>query len=350
MAIDRSKLVEFIRELKSTNIGRFDEAKTKQKIVLRILHLVGWNIFDVDEVEPEYGVSNKRVDYSLIAGNNKVFLEVKKVGEDLESHQEQLLMYAFEEGVKLAVLTNGIIWQFFLPLKEGKWEQRKFFTIDILHQDIEEAAQKFEDILSKENVMLGVAINKAEEIFESQKRHEKIREMLPKAWSKLVSEPDKKLVELLIGKVEKMCGYRPNIKDVTVFLQKQDIKVPIIETKKEEMSKVSYNKNKTFKIERPPIKRELLVESIVKVLGRFGGKAPKKQVEKEVYREFLDVFNHPSWQMLKKSGGEPVWRNTIAWAKEIAKHSGYVKRPEESGRGVWELTEKGWDYYNRIKD
>lgn len=64
MTVDKSKLVEFIKELKTTNITGFDEAKTKQKIVLRILNLLGRNIFDVDEIVSEYGVSNRRVDYS----------------------------------------------------------------------------------------------------------------------------------------------------------------------------------------------------------------------------------------------------------------------------------------------
>ena len=57
-----------------------------------------------------------------MAGNRKVFLEVKKIGEDLESYQGQLLMYAFEEGVKLAVLTNGCL-AILSPAKEEKWSR-----------------------------------------------------------------------------------------------------------------------------------------------------------------------------------------------------------------------------------
>ena len=90
-------------------ITTFDEATTKQAIILRLLLELGWHIFDTEEVKPEYSVPNKRVDYSLRINNvNKVFLEVKKVTEDIERHQNQLLDYSFQEGVKLAVLTNGI--------------------------------------------------------------------------------------------------------------------------------------------------------------------------------------------------------------------------------------------------
>ncbi len=61
-----------------------------------MLTLLGWNQFNIDEVTPEYSVSGKRVDYALRHnGSNKVFIEVKKAGEDLEKHQEQVLISAF---------------------------------------------------------------------------------------------------------------------------------------------------------------------------------------------------------------------------------------------------------------
>jgi len=72
-----------------TRLASFDEAATKQIVVLRILTLLGWDIYDIDEVKPEFAVGNQRVDYSLRNKSiNKVFIEVKKVGEDLDRHQE----------------------------------------------------------------------------------------------------------------------------------------------------------------------------------------------------------------------------------------------------------------------
>ncbi|MCB1025327.1 MAG: restriction endonuclease subunit R, partial [Acidobacteria bacterium] len=117
------------------------EAQTSQGIVLPILHNLGWNIFDTSEVVPEYSVGGKRVDFALqIDTADKVFLEIKKTSEDLEKHQEQLVYYSFQQGVRLAILTNGVTWWFYLPLEEGSWEHRKFFTIDLMEQAIEDAA------------------------------------------------------------------------------------------------------------------------------------------------------------------------------------------------------------------
>jgi len=51
-----------------------------------------------------------------LRNENKIFLEVKRAGEDLnnEKHEDQLLEYSFRQGVELAVLTNGMTWWLYL--------------------------------------------------------------------------------------------------------------------------------------------------------------------------------------------------------------------------------------------
>ncbi len=205
------KLLELIKDIQlDRRLVSFDEAATKQAIILRILSCLGWNTFNIDEVHPEYSVGGKKVDYALRHSNyNKVFIEVKKVGEDLEKHQEQLLNYSFQEGVKLAILANGITWWFYLPLHEGSWEQRKFYTVEIYDQDAKEITQKLTDFLSKENMISGKAIDNSENIYKSRQKQYLIREALPKAWNKVVEGPGEALVELIAETTEKLCGYRP---------------------------------------------------------------------------------------------------------------------------------------------
>jgi predicted type IV restriction endonuclease len=179
------KLLGLIKKIRSERrLVSFDEAATKQAVILRILSCLGWDTFNIDEVHPEYSVGGKRVDYALRHNNyNKVFIEVKKVGEDLEKYQEQLLNYSFQEGVKLAVLTNGITWWLYLPLHEGSWEQRKFYTVEIFEQGGEEITLKFTDFLSNENVISGKAIDNAENIYKGRQKQYLIKETLPKAWN-----------------------------------------------------------------------------------------------------------------------------------------------------------------------
>ena len=218
-----SELINLIDKLKrNRELYSYDEAAIKQGVVLRILKVLGWDIFNVDEVYPEYSVGDGRVDYALRHnGINKVFIEVKKPTEELERFQQQLLGYSFKEGVKLAVLTNGIIWWFYLPLREGSWEQRKFYTIEIYDQTTENIADKFEDFLAKESVISDRAVKKAEELYISRHKESLVKETLPKAWQKIISEPDEILVELLAETTEKLCGYRPDNELVETFLMER---------------------------------------------------------------------------------------------------------------------------------
>ncbi len=216
------ELLKLINDFKKDRrLLSFDEAATKQAVILRILKALGWDPFNIDEIYPEYSVGGKRVDYALRHnGRNKVFIEVKKVNEDLEKHQEQLLNYSFQKGVKLTILTNGISWWFYLPLREGSWEQRKFYTIEIYDQESKDIVEKFEQFLSKENVISDKAIENAENLYKSKQKQNLIKETLPKAWEKIITEPDELLVELLADTTEKLCGYKPDNETVEQFLIK----------------------------------------------------------------------------------------------------------------------------------
>ncbi|MCX5716785.1 MAG: restriction endonuclease subunit R [Nitrospirae bacterium] len=218
----QEQLKVFADSLKTDRrIDTFDEAATKQAVVLRLLSLLGWNTFNIDEVTPEYSVAGKRVDYSLKINNlNKVFIEVKRIGIELENHQEQLLNYSFQQGVKLAILTNGVTWWLYLPLNEGSWEQRKFYTIDILQQDSEDIASKFNDFLSKDNINSGKAIQNAEAIYKGQQKINILEETLPKAWNKIIGEADDLLIDLINETAEKICGFKADTEVVEHFLSK----------------------------------------------------------------------------------------------------------------------------------
>jgi len=216
----KEKLVSAINEIRNnTSIIISDEASIKSGVVLRLLSVMGWNPFDVNEVKPEYSVESKRVDFSLrINGTNKVFIEVKRPNESLERHQEQLLGYSFREGVKQAILTNGLTWWFYLPLNEGSWEQRRFFTADFLQQDQAAIAEKLVDLLSRENIASGNALKTAEHLYKGRQERNILRDALPKAWYKILNDPDDLFVELLIKITEKISGFRPEIEDVEKFI------------------------------------------------------------------------------------------------------------------------------------
>lgn len=334
------QLKAFIENLKTNpRVLAFDEAATKQAIILPILHLLGWNTYNIDEVNPEFSVEGGRVDYSLRDNNtNKVFIEVKKTSEDLERHEEQLLLYSFRQGVKLASLTNGMTWWFYLPTKEGDWKTRKFYTIDIIQQDSHDVAQKFIELLSKNNVQAGKALHSAEAIHKGRQRKKVIEETLPEVWNKIISEPDSLLIEHVSEVTKKLCGFKPEIDETTQFLKNYEGQF-LLSPKEEPPTGEK-------KIRTPPptpkdkISQDELIPHIVKVLQKNSGRARKDEVEEEIYNMFKDIFKEPYYQETV-SNGIPRWQHNIAWAKERAKKRGLIKRPDESGRGYWELTTSG---------
>ena len=214
-------LVSAINEIKENKVlFTLDEASIKIGVVQRLLSLLGWNTFDVNEVKPEYTVESKRVDFSLrINSQNKAFIEVKRPREELDAHQEQLLNYSFREGVKLSILTNGFTWWFYLPLNEGSWEERRFFTADFFEQDPETISERFSELLSKEHISSGAAVKNAENLYKSHQKKNILKEAIPRAWHKIINEPDDLFVELLIETTEKLSGFRPDITDIEKYLQ-----------------------------------------------------------------------------------------------------------------------------------
>jgi|CXWL01.1.fsa_nt_gi hypothetical protein len=197
------------------------EEATRQGIVLPILAGLGWNTYNVREVAPEHSVGNGRVDYCLHLGQKRIYIEVKRVTEVLDRHEKQILEYAFNDGVELAILTNGLLWWFYLPLAGGSWQQRRFFTVDIQEQSPESAAGHFRDFLARDAMVSGAAIKAAQSIHQGKEKNRLIMQALPKVWRELFSEPDDLLLDLLASKVESVCGYRPDPEMLARFIRDQ---------------------------------------------------------------------------------------------------------------------------------
>ena len=214
------KLKEVIQNIRdSNNIGSANEMGIRQAAVLPLLDALGWDIRDLDEVIPEYIVGQNRVDYFIaVKGEGKVFIEVKAAREDLDPHREQLLKYAFQSGIPLAVLTNGLKWSFYLPLREGPWDKRCFSEVNLLKESLIEVDRKLESFLSHSNVSSGTAVAEATKMYEGARKTDAIEQALPKAWNKIISEPDELLVELLIETVEDLCQHRPDKKRIEEFV------------------------------------------------------------------------------------------------------------------------------------
>lgn len=330
-------LITFIENLKSNpKVSTFNEAQIKNAVVLPILRRLGWDIENPEEVFPEYSVEARRVDYAIrLRNSNYIFLEVKNPAQDLDNHQEQLLDYSFRQGVELATLTNGMTWLFYLPMKKGDWKTRKFYTIDIIQQDSNDVISKFIDLLSRDNVQSGKAVQHAESIYKGRQKKKAIEDTLPEAWNKIIAEPDTLLIDLIAEITERLCGFKPVSEEVKKFLGNHEPQFLISPEQPEPPGQI-----RRLPTPIPPsrkISQDDLIPIIVEVLHKRGGKARKEEVEQEIYHMFRETFQQP-WYQEKVAQGIPRWQHNLAWAKERAKKRGLIKWPEESGRGYWELT------------
>lgn len=101
-------------------------------------------------------------------------------------------------------------------------------------------------------------------------------------------------------------------------------------------------------IEGKDYSQDDLIPIIILIIGIKGGRASKMYVEEKVYEVFHAEFSKACYHETI-AGGVPRWKHDVAWARERAKQlHGYIKPPEESGRGQWELTLSGKDFYAQL--
>ena len=111
---------------------RQSEALTRYSLIDPMLRALGWDTADPALVTPEYDVGGKRADYALLEGSQVVvFLEAKRLDENLSTHRSQVAAYASELGIKHPALTNGNKWEVYDNSKLVPIDQRRILDVSI---------------------------------------------------------------------------------------------------------------------------------------------------------------------------------------------------------------------------
>lgn len=116
------------------------EEATKNALILPMIHLLGYDIFDPTEVIPEYtadvGIKKgEKVDYAVMKDGKFIMLfECKHCGGDLNlKHASQLYRYFAVTEARIGVLTNGITYRFFTDLDApNRMDEKPFFEVNLL--------------------------------------------------------------------------------------------------------------------------------------------------------------------------------------------------------------------------
>lgn len=105
----RFLIEKYERVKKNFQVKKYSEEETKKDFILPLFEILGWNVFDKNEVSAEEHISSGRVDYGFyLNGRIKFYLEAKALREDLnrEDYARQAIRYSFNKGVAWAILTD----------------------------------------------------------------------------------------------------------------------------------------------------------------------------------------------------------------------------------------------------
>ena len=119
------------------------EEATKTSVILPFIQALGFDVFNLDEVVPEYisdvGLKKgEKVDFVVkIDGKLSILIEAKPISMSLGSAQySQLYRYFGVTDARLAILTNGKDVWFFSDIDEpNKMDKKPFFTFDLQSHD-----------------------------------------------------------------------------------------------------------------------------------------------------------------------------------------------------------------------
>ena len=112
---------------------RQSEALTRYALIAPLLRGLGWDTANPSLVRPEYNIGGSKLpDYALLAdGKAVVFLEAKRLGENLSNHRSQVTSYANELGIQYPALTNGDEWEVYDNSKLVPIDQRLILSVRI---------------------------------------------------------------------------------------------------------------------------------------------------------------------------------------------------------------------------
>lgn len=116
-----------------------NEESTKQALVIPFIKALGYDVYDLGEVVPEFTADfaekkGEKVDYAILHEDDPVVLiECKPAGGKLSTdHAEQLFRYFQVTDARIGILTNGVRYRFFSDLEEkNKMDERPFLELDL---------------------------------------------------------------------------------------------------------------------------------------------------------------------------------------------------------------------------
>ncbi|GEM_PF-5389576 len=154
--------VKRLNELATLDLSSFiqSENNVKYKIVIPMLQSFGHQHLDM-----EHAAQGSRIDINI---GNKIIVETKALGQNLDMHVQQLSDYCGRERPVLAILTNGRNFRIYSPL----WRHQRTFSETLIYSfDITEFGN--DQLLNRLEKILGLKNYQSGELFDNIEQREK---------------------------------------------------------------------------------------------------------------------------------------------------------------------------------
>jgi hypothetical protein len=163
------------------------------------LQSLGYDVFNPSEVIPEFTADvgtkkGEKVDYAICSGGKvTILIECKPSSAELNiNHAAQLFRYFSVTDARLAILTNGVVYQFYSDVeKPNKMDEKPFFTfsMDAIKPTDIKTLEKF----AKSDFDINKIVQEAGNL--------KIQSLLRKEIEKEFAEPSEEFVRMMAARV-----------------------------------------------------------------------------------------------------------------------------------------------------
>lgn len=163
------KVADLSVRSKHAMVHALTEEATKTSVVLPLIRALGFDVFNLEEVVPEFiadvGIKKgEKIDFAVrVAGRISILIEVKPISMSLGNAQySQLFRYFSTVEARLAILTNGREIWFFSDIDEkNRMDKKPFFVFDLQNFDDRQVAElsRFQKDLFDIDAILDAASN-----------------------------------------------------------------------------------------------------------------------------------------------------------------------------------------------
>jgi len=194
-----TKLVELEKRTAQHRELLLTEEAAKTALVMPFIQALGYDVFNPSEVVPEFtadvGIKKgEKVDYAIcIDGKISMLVECKPSSITLDlKHASQLFRYFSTTSVRIAVLTNGVDYQFYSDIDQpNKMDEKPFYVFSM--EGIKRTDPAILERFSRQSFNIDAIVAEAARL----KLQSQIRIEIEKEFA----SPSDELVRMMIGRV-----------------------------------------------------------------------------------------------------------------------------------------------------